>query len=152
MTSTTAPPAAALRAAGLRVTSPRLAVLDTLERHPHVEAAEVVHLTRARHQGVSVQGVYDVLAALTAARLVRRIEPAHAVARYELDRGDNHHHVVCRDCDVLVDVPCPVGSAPCLDPAGAQSLGFTVDEAEVIYWGRCPQCQNTTDSTTKEKP
>lgn len=132
---------AALRGAGLRVTAPRVAVLETLQQHPHAEAARVIEHTRERAHGVSVQGVYDVLAALTGARLVRRIQPAHAVARYELDLGDNHHHVVCRDCDVLVDVPCAVGSAPCLDPTPAEAVGFAVDEAEVIYWGRCPACQ-----------
>lgn len=131
----------ALTAAGLRVTAPRLAVLSTLEAHPHLEAADLVRLTREQHTGVSVQGVYDVLRALTEARLVRRVEPAHAVARYELDLGDNHHHVVCRGCDVLVDVPCALGSAPCLDPGPATALGFEVDEAEVIYWGLCPRCR-----------
>ena len=142
---------AALRGAGLRVTAPRVAVLHTLSEHPHADAAAVVERTRERAQGVSVQGVYDVLAALTGARLVRRIQPAHAVARYELDLGDNHHHVVCRGCDDLVDVPCAVGSAPCLDPTPAEAVGFAVDEAEVIYWGRCPSCQSA-DSPQVDHP
>ncbi|GAA4885829.1 Fur family transcriptional regulator [Serinicoccus chungangensis] len=149
---TTPPSADVLRDAGLRVTTPRLAVLGTLQRHAHLEAADVVRLTRAQHRGVSVQGVYDVLRVLTSARLVRRIQPAHAVARYELDLGDNHHHVVCRTCDVLVDVPCGVGAAPCLDPAGASALGFEVDQAEVIYWGVCPGCRDRATSQTTDVP
>ncbi|WP_130013596.1 Fur family transcriptional regulator [Serinicoccus sediminis] len=142
----------ALAAAGLRVTAPRLAVLRTLESHPHLEAADVVRLTREQHRGVSVQGVYDVLRALTESHLVRRVEPAHAVARYELDLGDNHHHVVCRGCDTIVDVPCALGSAPCLDPSGASALGFEVDEAEVIYWGLCPGCREAVPSPTTDVP
>ncbi|KUG51451.1 Fur family transcriptional regulator [Serinicoccus chungangensis] len=142
----------ALRGAGLRVTPPRLAVLDTLQRHPHLEATDVVRLTRAQHRGVSVQGVYDVLRVLASAHLVRRIQPAHAVARYELDLGDNHHHVVCRGCEVLVDVPCVVGTAPCVDTAGASALGFEVDEAEVIYWGLCPTCRDRATHQTTDVP
>ncbi|WP_022925546.1 Fur family transcriptional regulator [Serinicoccus marinus] len=133
--------APSLRGAGLRVTRPRLAVLGLLQENPHADAAQVVSLARRRAEGISVQGVYDVLSVLCGAGLVRRIQPAHAVARYELDLGDNHHHVVCRSCDVLVDVPCAVGSAPCLEPAPALSVGFDVDEAEVIYWGLCPDCR-----------
>ncbi|MFK5634960.1 MULTISPECIES: Fur family transcriptional regulator [unclassified Ornithinimicrobium] len=136
-----------LRRAGLRVTTPRVAVLEVLQQHPHVDAAGVLALARSRAGSVSVQGVYDVLAALDAAGVVRRIQPAHSVARYEVDHGDNHHHVVCRGCEVIVDVPCAVGSRPCLDPAPAQVLGFAVEEAEVIYWGVCPACRAAAPTT-----
>ncbi|MGC5586074.1 Fur family transcriptional regulator [Ornithinimicrobium sp. W1679] len=134
-----------LRAAGLRVTGPRVAVLDVLADHPHADAARVLEQVRARSTagaaGVSVQGVYDVLSTLDGAGLLRRIQPAHSVARYEIDGGDNHHHVVCRGCGHLHDVPCSTGSVPCLDPTAPQALGFLVDEAEVIYWGLCPDCR-----------
>lgn len=139
MPSTSAPEL--LRGAGLRVTAPRLAVLETLAEHPHADATAVLRLTRERARGISVQGVYDVLATLTGAGVLRRIQPAHSVARFELDLGDNHHHVVCRGCQALADVPCAEGSAPCVDPARPADLGFTVDEAEVIYWGTCAACR-----------
>jgi Fur family transcriptional regulator, stress-responsive regulator len=135
-------PEAVLQQAALRVTPARVAVLRTLAEHPHADPATVLQVTRGREARVSVQGLYDVLATLTGAGVLRRIQPANAVARYELDRGDNHHHVVCRGCQALADVPCPVGSRPCLDPAVPASLGFTVDEAEVIYRGLCPSCQS----------
>lgn len=135
------PHAAALRAAGLRVTKPRLHVLATVQEHPHADAATVLSLTREEARGVSVQGVYDVLTTLTRAGLLRRIQPAQSVARFEVDSGDNHHHVVCRSCEVLVDVPCAVGERPCLDPSATHALGFDVDEAEIIYWGICPDCR-----------
>ncbi|MFK5583849.1 MULTISPECIES: Fur family transcriptional regulator [unclassified Serinicoccus] len=146
---------AALGGAGLRVTGPRVAVLRTLHDHPHADAADLVRLTRQHDRGISVQGVYDVLGRLTESGLVRRIQPAHSVARYELDQGDNHHHVVCRGCGTLVDVPCSTGARPCLDPGPDLPSGFQLDEAEVIYWGRCPGCRATTASpsipTPKEK-
>lgn len=142
--TTTAPDAPQrLRAAGLRVTAPRLAVLDVLTEHPHADAATILEETRERTSGVSVQGVYDVLAALTRARVLRRIQPANSVARYEVDHGDNHHHAVCRSCGQFVDVPCALSSAPCVDPSGAQEVGFAIDEAEVIYWGMCPSCRTS---------
>lgn len=148
-------PSAALSGAGLRVTAPRVAVLQILQEHPHADAADLVQLTRHHARGISVQGVYDVLNRLTDAGLIRRIQPAHSVARYELDHGDNHHHVVCRGCGSLVDVPCTTGAAPCLDAGPARSLGYHVDEAEVIYWGLCPQCHTSDDEphipTPKEK-
>ena len=106
--------AAALRAAGLRVTKPRLEVLATVHEHPHADAATVLALTRDHARGVSVQGVYDVLTTLTDAGLLRRIQPAQSVARFEVDTGDNHHHVVCRSCGVIADVDCAAGAAPCL--------------------------------------
>lgn len=134
-----------LREVGLRVTAPRLAVLEVLAEHPHSDASTVLHLTRERSTGLSVQGVYDVLGSLTDRGLLRRIQPAHSVARFEVDRGDNHHHVVCRGCQQIVDVPCAGPDAPCLDATPAESLGFAVDEAEVIYWGRCARCRETTE-------
>lgn len=137
----TAAHADTLREAGLRVTNARLEVLATVQENPHADAATVLAITRERARGVSVQGVYDVLTTLTDKGLLRRIQPAHSAARFEVDEGDNHHHVVCRSCEVLVDVPCAVGERPCLDPSGAHALGFDVDEAEIIYWGTCPDCR-----------
>ena len=134
-----------LRGVGLRVTAPRLAVLEVLAEHPHSDATTVLNLTRERSTGISVQGVYDVLSSLTSHGLLRRIQPAHSVARFEVDHGDNHHHVVCRGCHRIVDVACAGDGAPCLDATHPQELGFSVDEAEVIYWGRCADCQQRDD-------
>lgn len=128
-----------LRAAGLRATRPRLAVLDVLRGGGHLDADEVATRVRGRHHPISTQAVYDVLGALSRAGLVRRIEPAGSPARYEVRVGDNHHHVVCRGCGAIADVNCVVGEAPCLDPDVAR--GFEVDEAEVTFWGLCPDCQ-----------
>jgi Fur family ferric uptake transcriptional regulator len=131
-----------LRAAGLRVTGPRLAVHAVLESGRadgrHLTAADVAAGVRARTDGVSTQAVYDCLDALARAGLVRRIEPAGQSALYETRVGDNHHHLVCRGCGRTVDVDCTHGAAPCLTPAADH--GFVVDEAEVVYWGRCPDC------------
>jgi Fur family transcriptional regulator, stress-responsive regulator len=127
-----------LRAASLRVTRPRLAVLTALRDHRHVDTDTVIALVRAELPTVSHQTVYDVLRALTDAGLVRRIQPAGATARYESRVGDNHHHVVCRSCSAIADVDCAVGDSPCLTAADDQ--GFVVDEAEVVYWGTCPRC------------
>ena|SRR5215210_4035477 len=132
--------AADLRAVGLRVTRPRLAVLAALRAHPHASVETLSAAVRAEIGSVSLQAVYDVLRVLGAAGLVRRIDLAGAPARYELRVGDNHHHVVCRSCGTTSDVDCAVGQAPCLDPA--QTHGFVVDEAEVTYWGLCPACQD----------
>ncbi|MEV0155298.1 Fur family transcriptional regulator [Micromonospora sp. NPDC050686] len=128
-----------LRSRGLRVTRPRLAVLDVLAGGGHLEVDEISRRVRERLDSVSTQAVYDVLGALSRAGLSRRIEPAGSPARYEARAGDNHHHVVCRGCGEIADVDCAVGSAPCLDPAGAG--GFEVDEAEVTFWGLCPACR-----------
>jgi Fur family ferric uptake transcriptional regulator len=128
-----------LRVAALRVTRPRVAVLDALAAHPHADVDTLVGAARAAHPGLSPQSVYGVLAALVGAGLARRIEPAGAPALYELRAGDNHHHLVCRSCGVVVDVDCAVGAVPCLTPA--DPAGFVVDEAEVVFWGRCPDCQ-----------
>jgi Fur family ferric uptake transcriptional regulator len=132
-----------LRAHGLRVTRPRLAVLDVLGHGGHLEVDEIALRVRQRLDTVSTQAVYDVLGALARVGLARRIEPAGSPALYERRAGDNHHHVVCRGCGAVADVDCARGEAPCLDPSAAQ--GFVVDEAEVTFWGLCPVCQVTTD-------
>lgn len=127
-----------LRAAGLRATDQRVAVLAALDGHPHADAAEVFAAVLADLPGTSLQAVYGVLGALTDAGLLRRIEPAGSPARYEVRVGDNHHHIVCSTCGSIGDVDCAVGAAPCLTPSGAS--GFTVITAEVTYWGLCPAC------------
>jgi Fur family ferric uptake transcriptional regulator len=132
---------AQLRGASLRVTQPRLAVLRTLRDHPHIDTDTVFSLVRAELPAVSRQAVYDVLHALTDARLVRRIQPAGATAHYESRVGDNHHHLVCRSCGGIVDVDCAIGHAPCL--TASHDNGFEVDEVEVVYWGICPDCAAT---------
>ena len=133
-----ADPRARLRAAGLRVTAPRQAVLGVLGETPHSTAEAVASAVRARLGSVSTQAVYDVLAACVDAGLVRRIEPAGSAARYETRTGDNHHHVVCRSCGATADVDCVVDERPCLTPSDAS--GFVVDEAEIVFWGACPTC------------
>ena len=135
---------AQLRAVSLRVTRPRLAVLAALRDHSHVDTETVIALVRTELPTVSHQAVYDVLRVLTDAGLVRRIQPAGATARYEARVGDNHHHVVCRACGVMADVDCAVGDAPCL--TAEDDHGFVVDEAEVVYWGTCPDCAARTTS------
>ena len=128
----------ALRTASLRVTRPRLAVLSAVHENPHAETDVIVGAVREELGQVSTQAVYDVLRALTAAGLLRRIQPSGSVARYESRVGDNHHHVVCRSCGTIADVDCAVGHTPCLD--ASDDHGFTIDEAEVTYWGLCPEC------------
>src|SRR3954451_14142325 len=127
-----------LRAVSLRVTRPRLAVLAALRDHPHIDTEAVIALVRSDHPTVSHQAVYDVLRALTDAGLVRRIQPAGATARYESRVRDNHHHVVCRSCGAIADVACTVGLAPCL--TASDDHGYVIDEAEVVFWGTCPDC------------
>jgi Fur family transcriptional regulator, stress-responsive regulator len=129
---------AQLRAVSLRVTRPRLAVLSALRDHPHIDTETVISLVRVDHPAVSHQAVYDVLRVFTDTGLVRRIQPAGATARYEARVGDNHHHVVCRSCGVMADVDCTVGEAPCL--TASEDHGYVVDEAEVVFWGTCPDC------------
>ena len=131
-----------LRAVDLRVTRPRVAVLEAVHAHPHADTDTVFGAVRAALPDVSRQAVYDVLHALTGARLIRRIQPSGSVARYESRVGDNHHHVVCRSCGVIADIDCAVGDAPCLMPSDDHGAldGFILDEAEVIYWGLCPDC------------
>ncbi len=127
-----------LRTAELRVTRPRIAVLEAVNQHPHADTETIFGAVRTGLPEVSRQTVYDVLHALTGAGLVRRIQPSGSVARYESRVGDNHHHLVCRSCGAIADVDCAVGEAPCL--TASDHSGFLVDEAEVIYWGMCPDC------------
>ncbi|MFB7874614.1 Fur family transcriptional regulator [Nocardia sp. NPDC056064] len=130
-----------LRAASLRVTAPRLAVLSAVHHQPHAETDVIIGRVRESLGTVSQQAVYDVLRVLTDAGLLRRIQPMGTVARYETRVGDNHHHLVCRSCGVIVDIDCAVGDAPCLTVPDDQ--GFVIDEAEVIYWGLCPDCSSS---------
>jgi Fe2+ or Zn2+ uptake regulation protein len=135
-----------LRARGLRVTRPRLAVLGVLnECRSHLDVEEITARVRDRLESVSVQAVYDVLGALTTAGLAHRIAPAGGPARYEARVGDNHHHLVCRTCGQITDVDCATGAVPCLEPIDA--AGFLVDEAEVTYWGVCSACRNQPTTT-----
>lgn len=127
-----------LRGASLRVTRPRMAVLTAVYDNPHADTDSIISAVRTDLADVSKQAVYDVLNALTANGLIRRIEPAGSVARYESRVGDNHHHAVCRSCGAIVDVDCAVGEAPCLTPS--DDHGFAVEEAEVVYHGLCPDC------------
>ena len=129
-----------LRRADLRVTRPRLAVLTAVGDHPHADTSAIIDAAREHLGEVSSQAVYDVLQVLTDARLVRRIQPAGSVARYETRVGDNHHHVACRSCGALADVDCAAGDAPCL--TASEDHGYAIDEAEVVYWGLCPDCSN----------
>jgi Fe2+ or Zn2+ uptake regulation protein len=128
-----------LREASLRVTRPRVAVLDAVHEQPHADTDSIVRAARLRLGRVSHQAIYDVLEALTSAGLVRRFQPRGTVARYESRIGDNHHHAVCRSCGAIADVDCAVGYTPCLT-AEDNKAGYQIDEAEVIYWGRCPTC------------
>ena len=132
-----------LRETDLRVTRPRLSVLAAVHEHPHADTDTLIGLVRADLGEVSHQAVYDVLRALTANGLVRRIQPAGSVARYEARVGDNHHHVVCRSCGTIADVDCAVGELPCL--TASDDHGFLIDEAEVVYWGLCPECSTARD-------
>lgn len=127
-----------LRDARLRVTRPRLAVLEAVGRRPHLDTESVIAAVREDVGMVSHQAVYDVLRALTDAGLLRRIQPTGSLARYEARVGDNHHHVVCRGCGAIADVDCATGAAPCL--TASDDHGFAIDEAEVVYWGTCPDC------------
>ncbi|MDP9800980.1 Fur family ferric uptake transcriptional regulator [Arcanobacterium wilhelmae] len=129
----------ALHEAGLRVTKPRLSVLHELTEHPHSTADDVRRGVTARLGRVSTQAIYDVLHALTEKGILRRIEPAGSVPLYEVSNHDNHHHLVCRGCATVIDIDCAVGYAPCLTPS--DDHGFVLDEAEVTFWGYCPDCQ-----------
>ncbi|MFC4533702.1 Fur family transcriptional regulator [Sphaerisporangium dianthi] len=133
-----------LRGAALRVTRPRVAVLSAVYAHPHADTDSLIHAVRRDLPEVSHQAVYDSLHALTTAGLVRRIQPSGSVARYESRVGDNHHHVVCRSCGIVTDVDCAVGEAPCL--TASDDHGFSIDEAEVIYWGLCLGCSTARSS------
>lgn len=134
-----------LKSRGVQATAHRLAVLRAVASKPHCTADEVLSMVRAAIGTISHQGVYDALTVLVARGLVRRIEPARSPARFETRVGDNHHHLICNECGRTEDVDCAKGHAPCLSPSSAQ--GYLVDEAEVIYWGRCPDCQGKPLST-----
>jgi Fe2+ or Zn2+ uptake regulation protein len=130
--------AALLRRHGMQITAQRLAVLRAVSERPHSTADDIDKVVRAEIGAISRQAVYDVLAALTDKGLLRRIQPAGSSARYENRVGDNHHHLICRACGRMVDVDCAVGDTPCL--TAADDSGYQIDEAEVTYWGRCPDC------------
>ncbi|MGO2069460.1 Fur family transcriptional regulator [Glutamicibacter arilaitensis] len=128
-----------LKAASMRVTQPRVAVLAAVAAHPHADTETIISAVHGDHPHVSHQAVYDSLKLFTKLGVIRQIQPQGHIARYETRVGDNHHHVVCRQCGNLADVDCAVGEAPCLH--ASDHFGFIIDEAEVIYWGICPQCQ-----------
>jgi Fur family transcriptional regulator, stress-responsive regulator len=132
---------ALLREHGLHVTTQRLAVLRAVAERPHATADDIATQVRGDIGAVSRQAVYDALGTLSDKGLLRRIQPAGSAARYETRVGDNHHHVVCRECDRMVDVDCAVGERPCL--TAADDAGYDIDEAEVVYWGRCPTCASS---------
>lgn len=135
-----------LRQHGVQVTAQRIAVLRAVSANPHITADTVADLARADIGAISRQSVYDALAVLVDKGLLRRIQPDGSAARYEDRVADNHHHLICRDCGTVVDVNCAVGSAPCLTAADDQ--GYDIDEAEVVYWGRCPACQAAASATS----
>ena len=137
-------PAEELRGAGLRVTAARVALLEIVRAGDHLGVEAIASGVRDRIGHISLQAVYDALHALTGAGLLRRIEPAGGQPRFERRVGDNHHHIVCRSCGAVADVDCAVGEAPCLTPSDEH--GFAIDEAEVIYWGLCPDCSSVTSS------
>ena len=134
-----------LRQHGVQVTAQRLAVLGAVSGRPHSSADDVAEAVRAEIGAISRQAVYDALGVLVEKGILRRIQPAGSPARYEQQAGDNHHHLVCRTCGRMVDVDCAVGAAPCLD--AADDWGYEIDEAEVIYWGRCPTCRKADNGT-----
>lgn len=137
---------AALRERGLNVTAQRLAVMGAVTAHPHGTAEQIAEAARARLGTISRQSVYDTLTLLVDTGMVRRIQPPGSPALFEDRVGDNHHHLICRDCGRVVDVDCAVGDTPCLTASDDQ--GFLIDEADVAYWGRCPECRDRLDSPT----
>lgn len=143
-------PQSLLRDQGIQITAQRLAVLRAVSTHPHATADTLIEVARREIGSISRQSVYDTLAVLVEAGLVRRIQPVGSAARFEDRVGDNHHHVICRDCGELADVDCAVGSAPCL--TAIDDAGYQIDEAEVAYWGRCPACQRQPRSMSKTAP
>ncbi len=149
MTSPEIDPVELLRSNGLQVTAQRLAVLRAVDHLSHGTAEEIADTVRDEIGAISRQAVYDALGALGDKGLLRRIQPARSPARFEQVVGDNHHHLVCRVCGRIVDVECAHGSAPCL--VAADDAGFEIDEAEVIYWGRCPECQTTMPTRAPEQ-
>ena len=142
-------PAELLRQRGIQVTAQRLAVLRAVSAHPHVTADAVAETVRTEIGAISLQSVYDALSVLVAEGLLRRIQPAGSPARFEDRVGDNHHHLICRVCGEMIDIDCALGSAPCL--VAGDDNGYEIDEAEVVYWGRCPDClAETRASATHE--
>ncbi len=135
---------ALLRRHGMQVTAQRLAVLRAVSDEPHSTADDIYTVVRAKIGAISRQAVYDALAVLTDKGILRRIQPAGSPARFENRVGDNHHHLICRTCNRMVDVDCAVGDTPCL--TAADDAGYEIDEAEVIYWGQCPECATTANS------
>ena len=135
-----------LRDHGLHVTAQRIAVLRAVSAHPHATADDVLASVSTNIGSISRQSVYDTLATLADKELVRRIQPAGSPARYENRTGDNHHHLICRSCRAMFDIDCAVGETPCL--TAADDHGFEIDEAEVVYWGRCPECRAAPETTT----
>ena len=142
-------PAELLRQRGIQVTAQRLAVFRAVSAQPHITADAVADVARAEIGAISLQSVYDALALLVAEGLIRRIQPAGSAARFEDRVGDNHHHLICRICGRVVDVECSVGSAPCL--TASDHRGYEIDEAEVAYWGRCPDCRRTRRKITRAR-
>ncbi len=143
-------PASLLRVRGIHVTAQRLAVMRVVSAEPHIAADRVAERVRAEIGAISLQSVYDALALLVEQGLLRRIQPAGSAARFEDRVGDNHHHLICRICGRVVDVECAIGSAPCLK--AADHGGYEIDEAEVAYWGRCPECTKRSRPTAKSTP
>lgn len=139
---------ALLRRHGVQVTAQRLAVLRAVSERPHSTAADIDAIVRGEIGAVSLQAVYDALGVLADKGIIRRIQPAGSPARYEDRVGDNHHHLVCRACGQMVDVDCAVGLAPCL--TAVDDSGYEIDEAEVVYWGRCPDCAATAANLQNE--
>jgi Fe2+ or Zn2+ uptake regulation protein len=142
--------AALLRERGIQITAQRLAVMRAVSAEPHVTADRVADVVRGEIGAISLQSVYDALGVLAAEGLIRRIQPAGSAARFEDRVGDNHHHLICRVCGRVVDVDCAVGDAPCL--AASDDKGYQIDEAEIAYWGRCPDCQVQTPSSPSVPP
>ena len=140
-------PVELLRRHGLQVTAQRLAVLAAVSERPHGTADDIARIVRAQIGVISRQAVYDALGVLSDKGIIRRIQPAGSAARYENRVGDNHHHLICRSCGHTVDIDCVVGAAPCLNAAA--DSGFEIDEAEVIYWGRCPDCRNAPEISAR---
>ncbi|MEW6335800.1 MAG: Fur family transcriptional regulator [Acidobacteriota bacterium] len=140
-------PAEFLHLNGLQVTAQRLAVLHVVSTLPHSTAEAVARAARAEIGAISRQSVYDTLSLLVEKRLIRRIQPVGSPARYEARVGDNHHHLICRVCGRMVDVDCAVGATPCL--TASESFGYEIDEAEVVYWGRCPECAAKAQATAR---
>lgn len=143
-------PADLLRQRGIQVTAQRLAVLRAVAGHPHIAADAVAEIVRNEIGAISLQSVYDALGLLVSERLIRRIQPSGSPARFEDRVGDNHHHLICRSCGRVVDIDCAVGAAPCLTPL--DDRGYQVDEAEVAYWGRCPDCLEQSRRSSRTGP